>query len=820
MNPAPAPDPARPSSELLVSRNASLFWTGLFVVPIIALMLWWFRALSPLSFLEAMYSPDLPLLARVPVLALGIAALVAMYISKQSSPRTESLEKSRTRRASLAAIAALVLLLIGAAVLGKAFLMNMLAPCAGLIVVAAAAALGLRLLDFPPFALSSERFASPLERLVLATALGLGLIALFMFFGGTVGLLSPWLWWTFIAALLAQGLSPLRRAGRKLLAAPPLHPLAMAALLVTGAWCLVHAAMIWSPPLEYDVLEYHLGAPAQFLRDGRVSFLQENIYAAFPLNGEMLYLLGLVLGTNKWLGLIAAHTILFSSWMLTLAGVYALTSRFTSKSTEASPAPALATLLFALTPLGSIMAADFYVEHIQALFHLAAVMAACAFLSDRREALRGRNGWLVLAGTLAGLCCGTKYPALLFTLAPLLILIPVHCAIGGSIYEALSAAMTLGVSALAMLAPWLLRNGIITRDPIFPLGTVMQRRAATPSGIPDHLDHFEVATRAGARSLDALAKSLTQLFPGFKSSWFTDAECGPQLLPFALAGIAGFFRRGAGFLLGVFLLDLFFWFFFTYRLNRFVYPLLAPLAVLAGLGIAQLWTIQPLRKAVVFVAALAVLCLGPIAMVFVYQYSRPSYISGAEDGISASQNYYSEHGSRNFMNGWSAVNALPAETNVLFIGEAQTFYLNRTPTYSVVFNESLLERVLNNVDNAETAAELLRASGITHIYINYAEWFRLDTSYAISRPDPQGPYVQAQWKPELRQELLELLKAGEFAEYGRVWPAGTHAAYLKLKPGAYAILEALIQSHTVVEKSSTDSENRRSCELRRLKSLR
>lgn len=803
------------------SRNSALFWTGLFVVPSIALMLWWFRDLSPLTFLEAMYSPDLPIVARVPVLALGVAALAAMYATKQSSPPTETLEKTRTRRATLTAIAALALLLIGAAILGKAFLLNMLAACAGLIVIAAAAALGLRLLDFPPFALSSERFASPLERLVLATALGLGLIALFVFFGGTAGLLSPWLWWAFIVVALAQGLSPLRRAGRSLLAAPtPLHPLTLAALLVTGAWCLVHAAMIWSPPLEYDVLEYHLGAPAQFLRDGRVSFLQENIYAAFPLNGEMLYLLGLVLGTNKWLGLIAAHTILFSSWMLTLAGVYALTSRFTSKSAEPSPAPALATLLFAITPLGSIMAADFYVEHIQALFHLAAIMAACAFLADRREGLRGRNGWLVLAGVLAGFCCGTKYPALLFTLAPLLILVPTHCAIAGSIYEALSAAMTLGISALAMFSPWLLRNGIITHDPIFPLGKVMQRRAASPSAIPDHLDHFEVATRAGSRSLDALAKSLVQLFPGFKSAWFTDAECGPQLLPFALAGIIGFFRRGSGFLLGVFLLDLFFWFFFTYRLNRFAYPLLSSLAVLAGLGIAQLWTIQPLRKAVVFVAALTVLGLGPLSMVFVYQYSRPSYISGSEDGVSASQNHYSEHGSRNFMNGWTAVNALPAEANVLFIGEAQTFYLNRTPTYSVVFNESLLERVLNNVESPETAAELLRASGISHIYINYAEWFRLDTSYAITRPEPQAPFAPAQWKPELRQELLELLKAGEFAEYGRVWPPQIHAAYLKLKPGAYAVLEALIQNHTIVEKSSTDSENRRSCELRRLKSQR
>ena len=43
----------------------------------------------------------------------------------------------------------------------------------------------------------------------------------------------------------------------------------------------------------------------------------------------MLYLLGFILGRDKWHGIAVAHTILFATWMLTLGGVYALTARLT-----------------------------------------------------------------------------------------------------------------------------------------------------------------------------------------------------------------------------------------------------------------------------------------------------------------------------------------------------------------------------------------------------------------------------------------------------------------------------------------------------------
>ncbi len=798
-----------------------LFWTATLVVPVIVLLLWWFRAVQPQDYFSALYSADLPFVTRIPLIALTLGALLAMFAKNRVGPCDQkALASQRLRYATLSGGALLVLLILLSAVLGSGFLFNMLSAFAGILVVCAAAALGLRLLDLPFLALSAGRFASPLERLVLATSLGLGILSLAVFFAGTSGLLNPWLWWSLIVFLLAQGLGLLRSLVRDLASAPaPLHPVALGAVVVIAIWCLSHMPLVWSPPLEYDVLEYHLAAPAQFLRDGRVSFLNENIYAAFPENGEMLYFLGFILGRDKWHGLAAAHTILFASWLLTLAGVYALTSRLAEQDPDAprSPAPALATALFALTPLASTLAADFYVEHFQALFHLAAVMAACGFLNDRRAGIRNRGAWLALSGALAGLCCGVKYTALIFTLAPLLILVPLFCTIGGSVYEALSSAASLGISALLALAPWLLRNGIMTGDPIFPLGLVVQRRATPPHVLPDHLDHFEVATRAGPRTFEAFLNTLVQYCPGFRKNWLTDSECGPQLLAFTAPGLAGTFRRDTAFIVAFFLLDILLWFFFTYRLNRFLYPLLAPLAVVAGLGIANLWQIQPLRKAVVFVFAAVIAGLGPLTMLFVQMQSRPEYISGAEDGSSAARFHYYQHGNRNWFDGWQGMNALPPNSKVLMIGDAQTFYLDRTPVYSVVFNEGLLERILKSAGDPDDAARLLAAEGITHIYINYSEWFRLDTSYSITRQAPDAPFQYAQMD-RLQKELQhELLYGRQFEKYGRAWPGATYPAYLKLNSSGYSTLDQLIHQFTVVEKTFEDIYQRPTCELRRLR---
>jgi len=49
-----------------------------------------------------------------------------------------------------------------------------------------------------------------------------------------------------------------------------------------------------APPFEYDELEYHLGALAEYLKAGHITLLPHNFYSNLPQLTEMLYLLGSV----------------------------------------------------------------------------------------------------------------------------------------------------------------------------------------------------------------------------------------------------------------------------------------------------------------------------------------------------------------------------------------------------------------------------------------------------------------------------------------------------------------------------------------------
>jgi len=846
-----------------------LGWTVALLLPSVLLGCWLFRATRPLEYLAVVYGPAVPLILRLPAAVLCLGVLLGLLArrwrwrpfpapSPQPTPAAGRGSGGGRRALRLTGLSVLLLL---AVLLGTGFLKNIFALTAGVFVMAVSAGIGLRLFSLPVLGLPRERFGAPLERAVLSTVVGLGLLSLAVFVFGTAGLLTPWFWWPLLALAAACGWRPLRELLSDLQAAAgeftgTAHPVALASVFFTVVWCVTHLPLLWAPPLEYDVLEYHLGAVAQYLRDGRISFLHQNLYAAMPQNGELLYLLGMVLGGGKYNGLPAAHALLFGAWLLSLCAVAALVARISracAVGRVANPphiavAPALAALLYALIPLGTQLVADFYVEHLQALFHLGALSAACAFWGERRAGIRGRFGWLVLAGLLAGLACGTKYSAFLMTLLPLLILVPLLCALGGSIYEALRAAACVLAPVLAMLAPWLLRNLVAAGDPLYPLGLVLRRRLLGGGTVPDRLDHFEAALRGGSRSLAALGRALAQLWPGFSPRpkgeelgfWLKNNECGPHLLLFALPGFLSRLRGELFLVAGFVILDLACWFLFTHRLNRFFFPALGPLAVLAGLGIARLWAVArsarfvgypwylALRELVAAVAIALVLVFGPLPLLHVWLLSQPAYMAGVEELQEAARQQFEKEGGASWFSAWEAINALPEGSKTLCLGDAQTFYLDRPPEYSVVFNRPLLEEVLAHTDDADTAAKLLAAHGITHIYINYSEWFRLDTSYALTSasPSPVGGEGRAKgqpwgfgWpelEPARRKLLREMLYKRQLTAYGNAWPGGYYPAYLKLTPSGYAALEELLDEFTTVEQAWPNEARQQSCELRRL----
>src|SRR5271157_5423711 len=118
------------------------------------------------------------------------------------------------------------------------------------------------------------------ERLAVDFGIGTTALGALTLLAGRAGLLDPW--------IFRIGLGVIAMAG--LVIAPFLVIMFLGAML---------------PAIDFDVLEYHLQGPKEYLQAGRIAFLPHNVYTSMPFGVEMLHLMGMeVLGDWWWGGLV------------------------------------------------------------------------------------------------------------------------------------------------------------------------------------------------------------------------------------------------------------------------------------------------------------------------------------------------------------------------------------------------------------------------------------------------------------------------------------------------------------------------------------
>ncbi|MFH1175771.1 MAG: hypothetical protein V1750_00070, partial [Acidobacteriota bacterium] len=233
----------------------------------------------------------------------------------------------------------------------------------------------------------------------------------------------------------------LRRAGRRLWLLARANP---PASLLLGALLLAATVQLLLPVVDSDGLRYHLALPKLYLLTGRVSAFDHDLNSWLPQGAEMLYLVGLRLAGGE-----TAKFLHFAYFLLVLGSFGALLHR----GRRSRPAPALAALLFAATPVALAPAPAAFTDHV-ALFHLAVAMVL----------LTRRAPGLLLGAALAGALI-TK-----LTTAPVAVLAWLAAPFALAPARRLR---TLGLVALPVaiaLLPIAARNVAYSGDPLFPLG--------------------------------------------------------------------------------------------------------------------------------------------------------------------------------------------------------------------------------------------------------------------------------------------------------------------------------------------------------------
>jgi hypothetical protein len=222
--------------------------------------------------------------------------------------------------------------------------------------------------------------------------------------------------------------------------------------LTAAAGVILAVAVIgcFAPPADHDTIRYHLMLPRRDLEWGRISAVYGwSVYEFLPPLGAMTNRLAYALGGA------GAVMMMNVGWQVVCGAGTALLAR------RLGAAPLFCGLAFLLVigqrvsiNLSAVASVDF------ALAAAAAATAVAAFAFARKPGMAEA----LLLGLIGGAMVNSKPHGLVMFAAVVVVLAVATFRAPGAI-KAISVAS--GLSAL-LLAPWLLRNFLVTGNPVFP----------------------------------------------------------------------------------------------------------------------------------------------------------------------------------------------------------------------------------------------------------------------------------------------------------------------------------------------------------------
>jgi len=437
---------------------------------------------------------------------------------------------------------------------------------------------------------------------------------------------------------------------------------------VAAVLCLAGAL---TPPFEYDELEYHLGAPSEYLKAGRIIFLPHNFYSNLPQLTEMLYLLALVMRSG-----IAAKLLHFSFGLLSATALFAVASQLWSRR------------------VGALAAALFYcAPFVQDLSQTARVDLATTFFATLAfgGALLACDGdhWIWLSALAAGGAVATKWPAIPVVFVPAVILIVV---------SRRSIWLTAGFCLLAsvFVLPWLCKNWFLAGNPVYPLWSRSAHWSAEQAAVfaQKHYARFDVT---GWREL-------------CERAWhYSFAENGavPVLLMTAPLCLLIRGNRRLRWASVLFLLAYGGWWALTFRPWRFLFPALPVAALLGAFALAAVGRWCRVVVGVVLVVGLTRMALVPIAEgafgLALGQIPEHDFLAQAAPGVFEPVIWMNDN--------------LPATAKILFVGEGRVALARQAIVWATAYDQFPADAT----------------NGLTHVYFNYSELNRLHDHYGYPR---------------------------------------------------------------------------------------
>lgn len=270
------------------------------------------------------------------------------------------------------------------------------------------------------------------------------------------GLLFPGILAAVLAMLLLAGVGAAGRPRLPARGGPAWLWIAVGVLLVTDAYASL------STEFFTDSVAYHLALPERFLAVHRFTVMPGNMLNFLPLNTEMLYLPCLAFGGEE-----AAKVLNLALGMSVVASVASLARRIGGEG--AGWAGGVAAFLAVSMPIFSVENEITFSDNSRALWELLALN--WFIVSGAGSGRFLARGPLVLSAVFAGLAMGSKYLSFIeCAVLSAILFVEVARRVEWRLGRALHAPLLYGFLALAVCSPWLVRNALATRDPVYPFG--------------------------------------------------------------------------------------------------------------------------------------------------------------------------------------------------------------------------------------------------------------------------------------------------------------------------------------------------------------
>ncbi len=603
----------------------------------------------------------------------------------------------------------------------------------------------------------------------LCGAVGLGAIGMVTFFAGIAGLfVHSWFFYGGAAIWAVVGAVGLRANKDQFAVSRETDAVSRILILVIGLLVLTRLPAVFTPSAgaDWDTTSHQLAMSKVWLLEGKVSYLSWMNHSNIPGTVNMVYVWGLEFGGQAGAKMIA--------WWLAILAVFGVGGLTAHKYGRI--AGNWAALAFICVPVILWEPGTAYQDVIHGFYGGAAAVLSAIYIGG------GDKRMLFLSGIMLGLSIATKYTGFQVAFA-LVVAILLIGAFARETRKSVSAALVVGLIALAVASPWYLRNIATTGNPVYPFFySVFGGKDWTPDmahAYSTEQKRFGVWTFSGDeyteanKGVDGASRNPLTI-PGAITAlaiqphrqinggayWGT---MGPLLLLSVLFWcFSGRLRREEALCVLVISIALLSWFYLTQQ-SRYIIALMVPGAFLLGGVISRL---AFRRLAIAAISIQSAVTLFWFAGLFTliergatseFGNSMKFLSSGKPDSAYLSGGDFGGGPMRRFPF-WEAtayINRLAAENSemrVALLDEVRGFYLDAryfwaSPGFSTLIPWS-------EADSPQRFVDALRELGATHIYMNF------DPSVIGSREEARQ--LQYVFAPSLFAQQPDLADVADF----------------------------------------------------------